>query len=640
MKLLDISGLVTEVEIGVWQANCDTVTSQIRMREEYSVDRILEGDEFCEMLESVAERIIRKSDIFRSSAVSAHCEDSLKNLIAAFKNILEKIMEAKIDTTINVGPMFWFNSITSFIDFDENFAQQLLKYAISQGLLENIFILDYFKEKEMELEEMIEMCKDFKDIFNNSNSDEEKRDAAGDIVEFLICVGSIFSDIELIAKFFKKHSIKMNLNFIQRCPTLFMKILEHFEYVTLFEISYSLNGFPLRKVFQARSFAVQSLCRCFSEHSTKLEDLPKLFISHCLDLKCGVESKLPSKLIEESRRVGQDHTIGRLKDCGYFKMLGNPKNEMVSLQIKGICEIFPQYSKEMVHLVLRHYSYNFDEALASLFSIDKLPLELTRLKDLDLAKYADDDALATLPVLDFTAADEIEKAYIEEKKADVEKRQQLAQSSSKVSLFSLAIGSTASSQPPKEAVDEKTEIRKKADEYKKKVMATLEAMRTKSVETEEIKLVPMDTSKKFSALNSLKLTEADKVAIRPSYDKYKYETPNDDGMYDDEYDDENEIREFNVERLNEEIETSDDDDVTGGSKDEVPQHQPQASAPTRGRGGGGGYRGRGRGRGAPPAEGAPRNNSSYTGGRERQQKERHKSDHKQRGADRKQRGHF
>lgn len=52
-------------------------------------------------------------------------------------------------------------------------------------------------------------------------------------------------------------------------------------------------------------------------------------------------------------------------------------------------------------------------------------------------------------------------------------------------------------------------------------------------------------------MNSLKISEADKVAIRPTYNKYRYETPNDggNGVYDDEYDDEFDGREFNIERL-------------------------------------------------------------------------------------------
>ncbi|EFP06270.1 hypothetical protein CRE_06782 [Caenorhabditis remanei] len=53
-----------------------------------------------------------------------------------------------------------------------------------------------------------------------------------------------------------------------------------------------------------------------------------------------------------------------------------------------------------------------------------------------------------------------------------------------------------------------------------------------------------------------------------------------------------------------------------------------------GRGPGGG------GRGGTTTSGASISSEGYTGGRDRQMKERHKSDHKQRGADRKKRGAY
>ncbi|KAF1759911.1 hypothetical protein GCK72_008156 [Caenorhabditis remanei] len=102
-------------------------------------------------------------------------------------------------------------------------------------------------------------------------------------------------------------------------------------------------------------------------------------------------------------------------------------------------------------------------------------------------------------------------------------------------------------------------------------------------------LVPMATSKKYSALNSLKISEADKVAIRPTYDKYRYETPNSDeegngrGVYDDEYDDEFDGREFKMERLNRGVSS-------------------------------GGHRG---GRGETTTSGASKSSERYTGGRDR-----------------------
>ena len=177
----------------------------------------------------------------------------------------------------------------------------------------------------------------------------------------------------------------------------------------------------------------------------------------------------------------------------------------------------------------------------------------------------------------------------------------------------------------------------------------------------------MATSKKYSALNSLKISEADKVAIRPTYDKYRYETPNSDeegngrGIYDDEYDDEFDGREFKMERLkwvvwrdigaltstffSQELETSSEEDEP--IRIQLPGLSGQSKSGNQSRGvSSGGHRGgRGRGgggRGGTTTSGASTMTSSegYTGGRDRQMKERHKSDHKQCGADRKKRGAY
>ncbi|KAK5976823.1 hypothetical protein GCK32_017115 [Trichostrongylus colubriformis] len=62
------------------------------------------------------------------------------------------------------------------------------------------------------------------------------------------------------------------------------------------------------------------------------------------------------------------------------------------------------------------------------------------------------------------------------------------------------------------------------------------------------RLVPMTTSKTYLSTHKFKVSEADKVAVRPTYEKYRYETQEDD-VYDDEYDDGYEQKEFTVEPL-------------------------------------------------------------------------------------------
>lgn len=54
---------------------------------------------------------------------------------------------------------------------------------------------------------------------------------------------------------------------------------------------------------------------------------------------------------------------------------------------------------------------------------------------------------------------------------------------------------------------------------------------------------------RYVSTHNFKVSEADKIAIRPTYEKYRYETRGEDDVYDDEYDDGYEQKEFTVEPL-------------------------------------------------------------------------------------------
>lgn len=85
------------------------------------------------------------------------------------------------------------------------------------------------------------------------------------------------------------------------------------------------------------------------------------------------------------------------------------------------------------------------------------------------------------------------------------------------------------------------------------------------------------------------------------------------------------IKSYKSSSFSQELETSSEDE-------DISQPPPPSQSNRGGRGGG-----RGRGHGNPSA---PQKPDGYTGGRDRQMKERHKADFKQRGADRKKRGAY
>uniref|UniRef100_A0A1I7UR75 CUE domain-containing protein n=1 Tax=Caenorhabditis tropicalis TaxID=1561998 RepID=A0A1I7UR75_9PELO len=485
------------------------------------------------------------------------------------------------------------------------------------------------------------------------SSQEDRPKYANLCVEVLIAIGAALKNAQKITDFFEKHNLKASKIWMTRIPEIFEKVTNSYDYPTMFDVAMALDGFPLRKVFLARRFALQSMLEVFCEMApgTKYKvrervrqelEKPSRFVAHAAEL--GQETLLVSfspkiaTSIEDSKRRLEVETIERLRRCGYLENLGAPPDELVRAQIESIREILPHFSKEFVHLALRHFSYDSEVTLGSLLSQENLPLEILRLENTELKAGV---GSGEWPPLDFTASDEIEKTVRSEKRAKEEEQRRNNEKKSASNLFSLA--PILSDRPPTPPVDQQAELRARAEAYRTSVLTKLQKIRiaasTSSDPTEKIavdaeNLVPMATSKKYSALNSLKISEADRVAIRPTYDKYRYETPNSDeeaktGHYDDEYDDEFDGREFKMERLNQELETSSDEgeESSGATPSGLIQGPPPGIPQRGGRGRGGGYRGRGRG-----------SSDGYTGGRDRQQKERHKSDQKQRGADRKKKG--
>ncbi|KAJ1374362.1 hypothetical protein KIN20_037033 [Parelaphostrongylus tenuis] len=173
-------------------------------------------------------------------------------------------------------------------------------------------------------------------------------------------------------------------------------------------------------------------------------------------------------------------------------------------------------------------------------------------------------------------------------------------------------------------------------------------METQQSENSE-RLVPMPNAKKYAGIQKLRISEADKVMIRPTYQKYFYETQMDDDMYDDEYDDEYEQKEFVVEPLNAEL-LSDESDEEGSCEvtdlTTISKSGQQRKAvdgdrtSTVGNSTSDGTKRESVVGDKQTAGTGAASRSNYTGGRQRQIKERHKNAFKQRGADRKMRGMY
>ncbi|CAI5439042.1 unnamed protein product [Caenorhabditis angaria] len=632
MRLVEFGVFPTEAEMVMWQANCDTITQQLELRFGKSADNLVKDEVLIEILNTIVERMPRESDIFRTAAIKSN--QSFINTKTTILNATLKICQSLTKSLWkNLGYFekpFFLEIITLYPDNEKEIGQVFEKF-LNRQLISKEDVVKYLDVSAKQcLEDLIEYGKELKQSYEKNRTNNTSLN----IIEYLVTVGSIIIDFKKISEFAEKQKIEVENNWNRRIPSLFESIYSIFDYPTLFEVASNIDGFPLRKVFEAKSFTLQKLVECFDQ---KIPQNSIIFTaySNIIDQK-PIENE---KVLFEIR----EKTVDRLRKCGYFENLGISDDSEIQNQISYVSEMFPHLSPHFIHLVLRHFSFNAELTVSNLLTGESIPLEFKFIEsNIDWNPSTSSD----WPPLDFTASDEIERALYDERKR--KESEAIIAANKKPGLFSLAHGST-NENVIVEPVSEMSEMRRKAQEYKANVFSKLNKIREPQTAPDGEVLVPMESSKVYSALNNLKMTTPEMVAIRPTYDKYKYEIPNENGMYDDEYDDEFEERVFNIERLNEELESSSEEEEIeeikieskpagkgnnrgNGNTQNRNQSQPQSQGPSK------------LSNGPPPglstsSRGGKVGNSDggYTGGRNRQLKERHKADNKQRGADRKNR---
>ncbi|CAI4230784.1 unnamed protein product [Auanema sp. JU1783] len=358
-------------------------------------------------------------------------------------------------------------------------------------------------------------------------------------------------------------------------------------------------------------------------------------------LLADAERNEVQSLIDPVYMVQMEETVQKLGKQGLLKNLGNLDRLEQSHRdaIQEIREIFPHMSVEYVQLVLGHFKFSTAEALEGLLQKETaLPFDLVTVENAILNRP---DIKQTLPMVSFAATDLLEKTIPTPKRTVVKEP---GAGSMFKGFFSLA--------PNKKDEASNEETTPDITETLKELRASLDRLRVATCSQPSVgdkkvqvgingeKLVPMAASKKYG-IGKYKVTEEDKIAIRPTYESYKMELQDD--TYNDEYDDGYEAREFQVEPLNEELpkpKDNDEDDEEDGEEDTIappPAISSRGGSVRRGGNSTRGNRGKNREQSIQGAQGND-SNPSYTGGRDRQMKERHKNDMKQRGADRKRRG--
>ncbi|KIH63318.1 hypothetical protein ANCDUO_06379, partial [Ancylostoma duodenale] len=214
-----------------------------------------------------------------------------------------------------------------------------------------------------------------------------------------------------------------------------------------------------------------------------------------------------------------------------------------------------------LQLCLRHFGYDASKAIDALLARDEsLPLALRRVEAADLTPRS--TAPPTLPAFSFQNDELVLSALPRPQRAAAQSSNSSAQAvkepeGKNVFKGLISLAPIVPAQP--NATNKPETIEKPVSEVMKRLKDALEALKLRAAGVEDTlepqfgvngeRLVPMPTAKKYAGIKKLKVSEADKVAIRPSYEKYRYETPDDDNVYDDEYDDGYEQREFKVEPL-------------------------------------------------------------------------------------------
>uniref|UniRef100_A0A915AK27 Activating signal cointegrator 1 complex subunit 2 n=3 Tax=Parascaris univalens TaxID=6257 RepID=A0A915AK27_PARUN len=398
--------------------------------------------------------------------------------------------------------------------------------------------------------------------------------------------------------------------------------------------------------------------------------------------------------------------VDNLRNRGLLVQLGVPSDDNVKSALCEISELLPHFSLQFIHLCLRHFGYEKELTTNALLNTTTLPLDLRALMCVELSADAvPSNAVSTFTIPcdedyeDMTAGPVNNAVNGEVMVAPLTEMT----GGQLISMKPVTIEGNSSKEDGLEIVAEEGS---KYGEISKQQLHTVdeddlrtELQRLSTAEKTAVEKMnaqrdepckPLTIGKKHGGVEKFRVPDSEKVALRPSYERYIYDDSKTlyEDVYDDEYDDTFDFQhtftvdiargdemealegvEPNKNRMVEDsleadvIEGQEDKDVQvgrgrrirGGNKKremyanmqpeqtkDATSTEPAAAVDTIGSSRetgddnvtqgavGASSRLRGRGRGG--------ERGTYTGGRERQLKERHKGSERRYQADRKMRG--
>uniref|UniRef100_A0A0R3S0K3 CUE domain-containing protein n=1 Tax=Elaeophora elaphi TaxID=1147741 RepID=A0A0R3S0K3_9BILA len=239
--------------------------------------------------------------------------------------------------------------------------------------------------------------------------------------------------------------------------------------------------------------------------------------------RCDEEQKIfINTTLEHIVRNCITHVLEQLKKRGMLAGLGLSATQEVQEKINYLAELLPHFSLQFIHLCLRHFGYETEQTANALLNTTELPLDLQALISVEL-KTENASMIVTefSPFYDFT----------DDKISDgKEKINETKQSDPLVCMKPPQLSSTNKEASNAQSTS-KSQTGINARKYLKAEFG-IEAFLKRSKVDAQIKNKPLFTET-FDVPNS------EKVAQRPTYEKYRYvKTASPEySIYDDEYDD-------------------------------------------------------------------------------------------------------
>ncbi|VDK86965.1 unnamed protein product, partial [Onchocerca ochengi] len=233
--------------------------------------------------------------------------------------------------------------------------------------------------------------------------------------------------------------------------------------------------------------------------------------------------------------------LEQLKKRGLLVDLGSSANQEVKEKIGYLAELLPHFSPQFIHLCLRHFGYETEQTVNALLNTNELPLDLQALMSVELKEENAPMIVAeSSPFYDFTelASGNILTKTNETKSSDpliCMKPPQLSANKQEMESINTAQNVSGS----KTMNNARKDLKAKFD-----VEVFLKGRK-----------MDVQIKDKPSFTETFDVPNSEKVALRPTYERYRYvEATSKYDLYDDEYDDT-----YDIQHQNYGLDLSDDD---------------------------------------------------------------------------------